>query len=95
MDSICNDISVANTLPLLPTYFAAVMAGSPIPVAMSRTLEPGLISASSINRLLTFSVPPSIVLPLLPTGSYAIPTLTFCFPCIVLNQELSSNFLFS
>ena len=34
---------------------------SPIPVAMSRTLEPGLISASSTNRLLTFSVLLSIV----------------------------------
>ena len=37
------------------------MAGSPIPVAMSSTIEPGLISASSIKRLLTFSAPLSIV----------------------------------
>ncbi len=45
--------------PLLPTSFA-VIAGSPRQVAMSRTLEPTLISARSINRLVTFSAPLSI-----------------------------------
>jgi hypothetical protein len=60
-DNICGEISVANTWPVLPTSFAAVIAGSPIPIAMSRTLEPGLISASSISHLLTFSAPFSIV----------------------------------
>jgi len=45
--------------PLLPTSFA-VIAGSTRQVAMSRTLEPTLISARSVNRLVTFSAPLSI-----------------------------------
>jgi hypothetical protein len=60
-NNICGEISVANTWPVVPTSFAAIIAGSPIPVAMSRTLEPALISAGSVGRLLTFSAPFSTV----------------------------------
>ena len=54
IDNICGDISVANTWPLIPTRVAAVMAGSPMPVAISTTFEPSYISASSINLSLIF-----------------------------------------
>lgn len=40
---------------------AAIMAGSPIHVAMPRTLETGLMSASSTKHLPAFSDPTSIV----------------------------------
>jgi hypothetical protein len=49
IDNICNDMSVANTCPLGPTHLDTVMAGSPIPVAISRTFEAGFISAILIN----------------------------------------------
>jgi len=52
---------MASMFPVLPTCFAAVRAGSAIPVAISRTLEPGFIPASSTKRLLTPSVAVSIV----------------------------------
>ena len=59
--SICGEMSVATTLPLGLTRLAAVIAGSPIPVAMSRTLSPGLISASSTILSLTLCAPCSKV----------------------------------
>jgi hypothetical protein len=52
--SICGEMSVATTLPLGITFFAAVTAGSPIPVAISKTLSPDLISANSTILSLTF-----------------------------------------
>src|SRR5579871_2146493 len=41
------------TRPLGPTLRAAVIAGSPVPVAISSTRSPGLIFANSTRRLLT------------------------------------------
>src|ERR687894_416858 len=54
--------AAAKLRPLLPTLFAAVTAGSPIPVAISRTLSPGLVCTSSTNLLLIFWAPFSNVL---------------------------------
>jgi len=55
--NISVDISVAVTCPCLPTIFVALIAGSPIPVAISYTRCPGLIAGSSIKLSLTYCAP--------------------------------------
>ena len=59
--SIRGETSVATTRPAGPARLAASRAGSPIPVATSRTRWPGRTSARSSIRSLTHCAPFSIV----------------------------------
>ena len=58
---ILREMSVVTTLPFGMTIFAAVTAGSPMPVAISKTLSPGWISANCIILSLNFWAPRSMV----------------------------------
>src|SRR6185503_1202712 len=75
-------MSVATTLPVGLTCLAAVTAGSPIPVARSKTLSPGLISAIATNLSLTFWAPRSIVGHQI---SHPLATLSHICRCCALN----------
>lgn len=57
--NICADISTSSTESLAWIYFAAVILGSPYPVAMSKILFPSLTFASStrysLNRFFRYA----------------------------------------
>ena len=91
------NMAIITDVPLLP-----IMAGSPIHVAMPRTLEPGLMSASSTKHLPAFSDPTSIVFHHFcqPVG-HTIPALTLIWSYVnilnvfqyVMNEHLEQYIL--